>query len=198
MIANQLNTTNNTLDALIPAPADGSGFFKYSGGYAGYVFDAFANGGPPLPGAWTGVPASPTLNPGEAGLFRDAGGGTGQTLTFVGEVLQGQLVNTLPVGNSVRASIVPQAGMISSDLGVPGEDGDGAFVYNGSYSGYVYDAFKNGGPPIPGGWTGQLPASQGGGPVADGGPPVAVGQGFFYKKVVGGTATSWVRNFTVQ
>ena len=46
MIANQLNTTNNTINALIPAPVDGSQFYKYNAGYSAYVFDAYANGGP--------------------------------------------------------------------------------------------------------------------------------------------------------
>src|ERR1017187_1397087 len=76
MIANQLNTTNNTLAALsgLQNVADGSFLFKYNGGYAAYTYDG-------LGGAWLGGPPDPTvqtLNPGEAALFRDAGGGTGQ------------------------------------------------------------------------------------------------------------------------
>jgi hypothetical protein len=189
MIANQLNTTNNTLASLsaLQNVADGSGLFKYNGGYAAYVYDGLA-------GAWGGGPPDPTvqtMNPGEAALFRDAGGGTGQVLTFVGEVLQNTspgLMNTLPVGNSVRASMVPQAGLATADLGVPPEDGDGIFVYNNGYSAYVYDGLALA-------WGGTLP---GGGTVDPGGPPLAVGQGFFYKKVTGGVSTSWVRSFTVQ
>ena len=175
MIANQLNTTNNTLDSLLPSVADGSSFYKYSGGYTYIGYDAS------LPG-WTvnGI----TLNPGEAGLFRDAGGGTGQVLTFVGEVLQNTspgLVNTLPIGNSIRASMVPQQGTATGDLGIPGEDGDSIYIYSGGYAYYGFDAS------LPG-WTSADPA----------GPILAVGQGFFYKKLAGGVSTSWVRSFTVQ
>lgn len=182
MIANQLNTTNNTINGLMGAVADGSQFFKYSGGYAGYVYDAFAGAS----GEWTGSPANPAVNVGEGGMFRDAGGGSGQVLTFVGEVLQGNLVNDLPIGNSLRSSKVPQQGTATGDLLVPGEDGDQIFVYNAGYAGYVYDAFAG----DTGGWTG--------GGVDIKGPTIKVGQGFFYKKATGGTATAWVRNFTVQ
>ena len=175
MIANQLNTTNNTLDSLLPSVADGSGFFKYNGGYAAYAYDAT------IPG-WTTTGI--TLNPGEAAFFRDTVGGSGQVLTFVGEVLQNTspgLVNTLPIGNSIRSSMVPQAGRATADLAIPGEDGDGLFIFNGGYAAYAYDAT------IPG-WTSADP----------GGPIIQVGQGFFYKKLAGGVSTSWVRSFTVQ
>jgi hypothetical protein len=184
MVANQLNTTNNSLASLLPNVADGSQLFKYNGGYSAYVFDGIAM-------AWGGGPPDPTvqtLNPGEGAFFRDAVGGTGQVLTFVGEVEQGSLANTLPVGNAVRSSMVPQAGLLTTDLGVPPDDGDIAFVYSGGYSAYVYDGIALA-------WGGTLP---GGGSVDAGGPPIAVGQGFFYKKVTGGLSTSWVRNFTVQ
>ena len=189
MIANQLNTTNNSLAGLsaLQNVADGSFLYKYAGGYAAYTYDGIAQ-------AWGGGPPDPTvqtLNPGEAAFFRDAGGGTGQVLTFVGEVLQNTspgLVNTLPIGNAIRSSMVPQAGLLTSQLGVPGEDGDFAYVFNGGYSAYTYDGIALA-------WGGSLP---GGGSVDPGGPPIAVGQGFFYKKQVGGVSTSWVRSFTVQ
>ena len=167
MIANQLNTTNNTLRGLLPARPDGSQFFKYAGGYAAAASDGVD---------WD---TDFTLNPGEGGFYKDVTGGSGQTLTFVGEVLQGPLTNTLPVGNSIRSSIVPQEGKLTADLGVPGEDGDQVFVYNNGYAAFANDGVD---------WD-----NPGGG-----GPTIKVGQGFFYKKVTGGTATSWVRNFTVQ
>jgi hypothetical protein len=173
MIANQLNTTNNTLGSLIAAPADGSVLFKYAGGYAASTYDGIA-------GAWDAP--NTTLNPGEAAFFRDAGGGSGQVLTFVGEVLQNTspgLINSLPVGNSIRASMVPQQGRLTADLLVPAEDGDTVYVYNGGYSADTYDA-------IAGDWG------------VPGGKTINVGQGFFYKKAVGGVSTSWVRSFTVQ
>jgi hypothetical protein len=62
------------------------------------------------------------------------------TLTFVGEILQGSLTNTLPIGQYViRSSIVPQADT-PRVLGIPAEDGDILQLYRGSFSAYVYDA----------------------------------------------------------
>jgi hypothetical protein len=50
---------------------------------------------------------------------------TGQpfTITFIGEVLQGHLTRPIPAGLSVRSSMVPQAGGITSLLGFGPEDG---------------------------------------------------------------------------
>jgi hypothetical protein len=174
LVANQLNTTNNTINSVISAPADGSQFYKYAGGFAAATYDAIA-------GAWDN---NFTLNPGEGGFFRDPNGGTGQVLTFVGEVLQNTspgLINTLPIGNSIRSSMVPQQGTVTGTLGVPAEDGDQVYVYNGGFSANTYDG-------IAGAWDSADP----------GGPVVNVGQSFFYKKVTGGVSTSWVRSFTVQ
>jgi hypothetical protein len=194
MVANHLNTANNTLSNIIPISTDGSMFYKYNNGYSAYVYSIYANGGPPEPPGWEGNPL-PTLNPGEAGMFKDSGAGSGQTLIFTGEVLQGLLTNTLPMGNSIRASMVPQSGLLASDIGVLGDDGDQAYVYNNGYSSYVYSIYANGGPPEPPGWEGTLPNGQ---RIDVGGPPIALGQGFFYKKAPGGTNTMWVRSFTVQ
>src|ERR1035437_6379563 len=52
MIANQLNTTNNSLAGLsaLQNVADGSFLYKYAGGYAAYTYDGIAQawgGGPP-------------------------------------------------------------------------------------------------------------------------------------------------------
>jgi hypothetical protein len=187
MVANQLNTTNNTLDGVMFGVADGSQFYKYAGGYSAYAYDAF--GGPSGNGGWVGSPPNQTLNPGEAGFFKDVNGGTGQVITFVGEVLQNTspgLVNTLPIGNSIRASMVPQQGTATGDLKIPGEDGDQLYVYNNGYAAYAYDAFQG----ATGGWTGNG--------VPDAGPIINVGQGFFYKKAAASVTTTWVRSFTVQ
>jgi len=173
IIANQLNTTNNTLQGLIPIANDGDGFFKYAGGYSGATYDG-------LGGAWT---ANFPIPVGQGGMFHNSSSTTPEVLTFVGEVLQNTspgLQNDIPVGNSIRASMVPQQGKATADLGVPAEDGDGIFVYNGGYSGSVYDG-------LGGDWT------------VPGGPELLVGQGFFFKKAATSTAsTSWLRSFTVQ
>jgi hypothetical protein len=174
MIANQLNTTNNTLGAVIPTPPQASQFFKYSGGFTAYLYDLDDNNNL----NWQ-PDGNATLNPGEGGFFQSP---TATTLTFVGEVMQGSLVNTLPANIKViRSSMVPQSGGVSSVLGLPADQADNLFTYAGGYTAYLYDLDDNNNLV----WQPSEPSP-------------AVGQAFFYKKAATGTHTSWVRNFTVQ
>jgi hypothetical protein len=173
LIANQLNTTNNNISALIPNAPDGAQFYKYTTGtgYKTYTYDAL------IPG-WD---SDTTLSPGEGGFFKN-NTASPLTLTFVGEVMQGTTTNALPTGYSIRSSIVPQAGTLA-DLGFPGEDGDQVFTFvNGSgYKTATFDAL------IPG-WDTADPK----------GPSIAVGESFFVKKATTSTTNAWIRNFTVQ
>jgi len=168
LIANQLNTTNNSIGAVLANAPDGAQLQKYSGSYQPYVYDALQPG-------WT-PDGNATLNPGEGAFFKSP---QATTITFVGEVLQGNLTNTLPINAyAIRSSMVPQAG-IPSVLAIPGEDGDQLQTYRGgSYQPYVYDALQPG-------WT---PTD----------PNLNVGEAFFYKKSPTAVTSQWVRNFTVQ
>jgi hypothetical protein len=177
MIANQLNTTNNTLGSLIQSPSDGLTFvYKFiNGGYQANSWNSYTPGWD-YPG-WT-------LNPGETAFFQDLGTPGGQTITFVGEVMQGALSNPLPAGGALgfRSSMVPQQAS-AVVLGIQGEDNDFMYVYNGGgYTVYDYQSY------IPG-WEG--------GNNDPNGPTLLVGQGFGYKKLTGAN-NAWVRNFTVQ
>jgi len=167
MIANQLNTTNNTLAALIPTGPPAAQFFKFSGGFSAFVFDD-------LDMAWL-PDGNATLNPGEGAFYQSP---VATTLTFVGEVLQGALVNTLPVGTKVmRSSMVPQQGLVSTDLALPGEAADQLFTFSGGYTAYVFDDLD----------MAWLPNQ----------PTINVGQAFFYIKAPGSVSSAWTRNFTV-
>lgn len=154
LIANQLNTTNNTLAALLPSPPDGTQFYKFTGsGWNAYTFDA-------LEGSWQ-PDGNVTLNPGEGGFIKN-NTGSSMTITFVGEVLQGSLTNPIPAGYAVRSSMVPQAGTLPS-LAFPAEDGDQVFQFTGSgYNAFTYDGLENA-------WTPSTPS-------------VAVGEAFFSRK----------------
>jgi len=168
LLANQLNTTNNTIGALIPNGPAFAQFYKYNGGYTAYGFDD-------VDLVWT-PNANATLNPGEGGFYRSP---SATTLTFVGEVLQGSRTNTLPIGlYAIRSSIVPQQGKISTDLLVPGEAFDQAYTYAGGYTAYGFDDVDLV-------WT---PSE----------PTINVGQAFFYHKASTSTQSKWIRNFTVQ
>src|SRR5437762_4240119 len=117
MLGNQLNTTNNTLAGIIPSPVPGSQFFKYNGGFTTYTFDD-------VDLVWT-PNGNVSLAPGEGGFFISP---AASTITFVGEVLQGSMTNTLPKSTKViRASMTPRAGLISTTLSLPGEAGDQMF-----------------------------------------------------------------------
>jgi hypothetical protein len=167
MLANQLNTTNNKISSLLPSVPAGAQLYKYNGGYTVYQMDEFDP-------VWL-PDGNATLNPGEGAFFRSP---TATTLTFVGEVLQGSLTNTLPIGAlSMRSSMVPQAGTASA-LGIPGEAGDQLYKYSNGYTVYQFDEFD----PV---W---IPSE----------PSLNVGEAFFYRKSPTSTKNNWVRDFTVQ
>jgi hypothetical protein len=166
LLGNQLHTTNDTLVGVIPNGPAGANFFKYNAGYSASVFDD-------VDLAWT---ANFSLAPGEGGFYISP---TATTLTFVGEVVQGNTTNTLPVGVKVlRTSIVPQVGGVTTDLYLPAEPADNLFQYAGGFSAFVFDDVDLV-------WTPRQPTNQ-------------VGGAFFYTKAAGNVSNLWIRNFTVQ
>lgn len=83
--------------------------------------------------------------------------------------------NPIPAGYSLKSSIIPQAGLLQTQLGYPTGLGDGAFLWNGvGYDSFSYD-------PDLGAWTPNEPT-------------IAVAQGFWLFN--NGAAKNWVRNFT--
>lgn len=170
LIANPLDTSSNTLGELLPAGSvpDGTQFYKFTGsGWVGYTYDD-------LDAAWL-PDGNVTLNPGEGGFIRNNSGAP-FTMTFVGEVMQGTLTNPLPVGYSVRGSMVPQEAGVD-ELGLPVQDGDQLFKYvSGSgYTGYTYDGLD----------AAWLPST----------PTIAVGESVFIRK---NAAEDWVRTYSVN
>ena len=173
VVANQLNTTNNTVPYVLP-PVDGMQVQKYSGSWSAYTYDSS------IPD-WTPSANGVTLNPGEGAFLRSP---VATTLTFVGEVMQGVLSNSLPKGTYViRNSMVPQTGGITADLGLVPADGDTIQVWatpNPGWNAYTYDSS------IPGYTPGT------------GDVTVNIGTAFFFRRSPTATDESWIRNFTVQ
>jgi len=169
MIVNQLDTPDNTLVSLVKDVPDGTQFFKWTGSaFALSLYEDLGDGG-----EWS---TDFSMAPGEGGFIKN-NSGTPLTITFVGEVKQGELVNPIPAGYSLLGSIVPQAGGVSSNLEMPAADGDQLFKWTGTaYDTYLYEDLGEGGE-----W----------GPAE---PTVNVGEGFFIRKNV---AVDWVRNFAV-
>ena len=132
LIANPLNSTNNTLGSLIPSAPVNTLFYKYNAGYTTYQFDEFDL-------AWA-PNGNATLAPGEGGFVRNVTG-TPLTITFVGEVLQGAQTNAVPAGYSIRSSKIPQTGLITTDLAFPAAPNDLVYKYAGGYTTFQFDEF---------------------------------------------------------
>jgi hypothetical protein len=160
LIANQLdNGQGNLINDVLPDVPFGAELFKFDPATAGFVNSAnFGSWEPNL-----------TLAPGE-GAFLQVDSAT--TLTFVGEVMQGNSLSVnVPAGFSIASSIVPQSAPLE-DLGFPAEFGDEVFFYrNGAFENS--SAFPEFTPPaIPG-----------------------VGEAFFIQTE---SAKTWTRSFSVE
>ena len=164
MIANPLTATDNKLSALIPAPDNFTQVFRWAG--VDYDISTFVFG------TWD---KDFELKPGEGFFINMA---SAKQLTFVGDVPQGNLTNNIPVGFSMKSSMVPQAGTVTA-LGLTGfSNFDQIFKWGGAdfviYT-YAFGAWDKGGIPEE--------------------PSMGVGEGFF---VNASAAIPWVRTFTVN
>jgi len=189
LVSNPLNAADNTVANLFKniSPSVPSGL-------AVYVFDESTGGffqqaqWSPIPGVGFGT-TNPTVTktvPPGTGVFIFDPDSTGQrTLTFVGEVMQGTLSNPLPVGFSIRANQVPQAGSPDT-FGLPGTPGDRLFKFNKATGGY--DTYQYAGAPF-NSWRSSTGVS---GPL----PSIAVGEAFFFFRA--SSAGTWNRTFNVN
>jgi hypothetical protein len=173
LIANPLNNGQNKLTDLIPTAPDSSVVYKWVG--AGFDVDPpnYIDGF----GWFNGDIANYKLNPGD-GFFIYVPAAT--PVTFVGEVPQGNLANPLPVGYSIKASQVPQAGTLTQLGFAPAMDD---FVYQWKGADQSYDPNP---PQYFGAEVGWFPAE----------PTLGVGEAFFLFRT--GAAGSWNRTFSVN
>lgn len=164
MIANPLNTTNNTIGSLLQNAPEGTLLFKWNG--TGFDTATFAFGQWDQPNF--------TLNPGEGAFIQPAGD---MTITWVGEVMQGNLTNNFPAGYAIRASMVPQTGTLTQlGLAPAGlSEGDLVFQFNPASQSYGVSTVAFGT------WDSEA--------------TIGVGEAFWTSTSAGGT---WIRNFTVQ
>jgi hypothetical protein len=188
IMTDQLYATNQTtpqyisplLDAQLGSGSyDGVQIYKFnnvSQSYTTFSVDSLSS--PPYDG---GNAAATTLNPGEAVFVYNPF--PPFTLTFVGQVPQGNLTNTLLPGFNLVGSVVPQAGALDTALGLTEIDGDQVYTFDPvkGYTTYSGDSLSS--PPWDGGPGGAAPT-------------VIVGQGFFYRAASG--RQLWVRSFSVN
>ena len=159
LISNPLNAPDNKYSALLPSVPIGTTIFKWTG--STYESSTFL-------GVWSD---DSELVPGE-GVFIQVS--EPLTITFVGDVPQGQLVTQLPAGFSIKSSKVPQSAGLDA-LGFPADVGDSVYLFNRTAQ--SYDSFT-----FLGVWSPTVPTP-------------AVGEAFFVQKTVAG---SWTRAFSVN
>jgi hypothetical protein len=166
MIANPLDAGagNNTVAKLFAGVPDGTTVFQYSpaSGWAGNTLDL---------GEW-GNPNA-VLAPGGGAFIRVP---SATKVTFVGEVMQGNLSNPIAAGFSVMSSQVPQSGKLDTDLKFPAADGDVVYQFDNATNSYVSHTLDFGE------WS-------------NGTPTPKVGEAFFVKASKAGT---WTRTFSVN
>lgn len=169
LIANPLKATDNKVSSLLGANVPGgTTVYKYNSTSGQYDINTFDFG------AWSDP--NMTLEPGEGAFLSNPGPGD-LTITFVGEVPQGQLSNPIPAGFSIRASQVPQSGALDTVLGFPVADGDTIYQFNQTSQNYDLNTYDFGA------WSaGQAPT-------------LAVGESVFVNKAA---AANWTRTFSVN
>jgi hypothetical protein len=169
LIANPLRAAGNTLETLI-FPPDGSQvlvFVPEMGSYEVSTYDG-------ITGTWSNPDLD--LSPGVGFFFNNTSSNT-FVQTFIGEVLQGTLVNSFPAGFSLEGPLVPQQGSINSVHMIPGQPGDRLYFHQSGSpeSGdYIVCEYLDG-------WVPDV--------------SLRVGQGFITQMT---QPLSWVRVFTVN
>jgi len=182
LIANPLNAATNKLNSILASAAieDGSQVFFWDKATQRYspTVPTFFN--PPV--IWD---VDTVVAPG-TGFFFYNPKASAVTVTFVGDVMQGSLSNNVSAGYQIVASQVPQAGKVTTDLGLPGYDGNQIFTWNSTTQRYdptVPTFVQTGATPDIGAWD---PAE----------PTVGVGQSFFY--FANAATKQWTRTFNVN
>jgi hypothetical protein len=170
LISNPLSNGANGIGEVIPTAPAGSVVFAWNG--AGYDSSEFVV----IPGVLSGWQPEISVPVGDGFFFQSP---EDTTITFVGEVLQGDDSNKdVPAGLSIQGSTVPVAGTLT-EHGFPAGSGDVVFSWNGT--GFDSSEFVV----IPGVLEGWQPSE----------PSLGVGDAVFVDKAEGG---AWDRNFSIN
>jgi hypothetical protein len=175
LISNPLRNTEangNRIRNLVGTVPNGTSVYLFNNATGGYDIANFST----ILGWTPAATVDRELLPGQGMFVRVPAGVTAPTITFVGEVVQGQnLTVPLPVGFSIVSSIVPQEGTATA-LGYTPANGDSLYFWNEATQSYQIRNFTFIG------WDGALPV-------------VEVGDAFFARKQTAGT---WTRSFNVN
>jgi hypothetical protein len=163
MLANPLEAANNTVAELFQGWPDGTTLNKFDTRFFRLTENAIKSG------KW--INPAEKLLPGEGAIFFNPTSDY-RPLSFVGEVMQGNLSVPIPSGFSIRSSLLPQPGNLQ-DLGFPIAEGDVIHLFDRDRQKYVLHPYEAGK------WT-------------EGPPIVSVGESFWVAKTQAG---NWVRSF---
>jgi hypothetical protein len=174
LVANPLDTTNNTFGSLFSSLPVGSQVLKWTGTtYSTATRVAFGSG-------WTPAGAeNTTANPGEGLFIKTPDASANITNTFVGEVMQGNLTNSYAIGFTLSGNQVPDAGTVTA-VGLTAAVPTGGQLLKWNPTTQSYETFTK--VAFGTGWTPTLPS-------------LDVGDGFF---INANASFDWVRNFTVN
>ena len=178
LISNPLDAEDNSIQGLfgaVGAQAPGMQVYKFvNGTYVIALYDDLAE----PPSFQPPAAAATEVNPGE-GVFVRNPLTTPLTVTFVGEVMQGDLITPIPPGLSILSSKVPQAGT-ATELGLTGVPGDQFYQFTPTgYRISLFDDLED--PPA---WVPAL-------------NPLKVGEAFFFRSA-STAARDWTRSFSVN
>ncbi len=140
LFANQFDAPLNTLKGLFNPMPDGTYLpsgaqvsVQYTDGT--WRFYTYTWNG----SSWSSGGDNVTLSPGQ-GFWIYNPSSSPVTVSFAGLVRQGNLTNTIHSYEAIYSSIVPQAGLLQTDLGYQPHNGDYVYLYNGSgYDPYYFD-----------------------------------------------------------
>jgi len=169
MMCNPLDAGDNTVANVMPNAAVGTSVYVYRNG-AYEAVNSFI-------GVW--LDPAQEIPPGQGFFIRNDTADI--DLTFVGEVPQGTDSNVvLPADSfSLVGSIVPQAGLLQTDLAYPAQAGDGVYQWDVGTQGYK-DPFA---------FVGVWVPSE---------PQLNVGEAVWILPAAGTGPRDWVRDFSVN
>ncbi|MDB6122967.1 MAG: hypothetical protein JWQ71_1960 [Pedosphaera sp.] len=167
MIANPFDAPSNFISDLLKDMPDGTKINKFDTRFFQMTENVFRGG------KWSNP--SEKLVPGEGAILHNPTSDY-KTLSFVGDVMQGNLSIPIAGGFSIRSSLVPQAGRLHTDLAFPIAEGDVIHLFDRDRQKYVlypYDAAA---------WASNPPI-------------VSVSESFWVAKTSPG---NWTRNFILN
>lgn len=186
-VANQMDAdgtgTNNSIATVfgtnLPAP---SAVYKWNAAQGTFNVFQYTKSGRATAATWTPTSAI-SFNPGEMALVQIPAGSP-VTLTTLGNVLQGSLVNpNIPVGGGFCgvSMMYPVGGQIQSALNYTPQINEAVYKWNSAQGTFNVFQYSKSGRSTAATW---LPSQ----------PTINVGEGFLLQSVAGST---WSNNFTV-